>query len=228
MNVTILLGVPVMGTLSPETKTTRVIICETCNRRNTLYSDITYVFDRWGGEDIISGRAEYFISERLKEKLEEKKIKGYKTTPVKTSFSEQRGGIKKFGRKAYQKELPNFYHFEIIGKAEGAIDDWFKVIDPTECEGCKKNKIMLSYDGLRSMSNPELTGKDTENPLSGNVYIESWQGDDVFLLEDNLVLPIVTYKFIDCLTELGVKINKPGGVWIRSTNWIDRKGNIIE
>ena len=54
MNVTILLGVPVMGTLSPDTKTTRVIICETCNRRNTLYSDITYVFDRWGVEDIIS------------------------------------------------------------------------------------------------------------------------------------------------------------------------------
>jgi hypothetical protein len=228
MNINILLGVPVMGTLSPDTKITREIICETCNRRNTQYSDITYVFDRWGGEDIISGRAEYFISQRLKEKLEEKNIKGYKTTPVKTTFSEQRGGIKKFGRGAYQKELPNFYYFEIIGKAEGAIDDWFEVINPTQCEGCKKNKIMLSDDGLRSMSNPELVGKDTENPLPGNVYIESWQGDDIFLLQDDLALPIVTYKFIDCLTELGVKINNSGGVWIRSTYWIDRKGNVIE
>ena len=228
MNINIILGVPVMGTLSPDTKTTRVIICETCNRRNTQYSDITYVFDRWGGEDIISGRAEYFISQRLKEKLEEKNIKGYKTTPVKTTFSEQRGGIKKFGRGAYQKELPNFYHFEITGKAEGAIDDWFKIIDPTECEGCKENKKMLSRDGIRSMSNPDLIGEDTENPLPRNVYKESWQGDGVFLLQDNMNLPIVTYRFIDCLTELGIKINTRNGVWIRSSNWIDRKGNTID
>lgn len=228
MNINFLLGVPVMGTLSPDTTITREVICETCNRRSTKYSDITYVFDRWRGEDIISGRAEYFISQRLKDKLEEKNIKGYKTTPVKTTFSEQRGGIKKFGKGAYQKELPNFYYFETVGKAEGALDDWFKIIDPAECEGCKKNKRMLSSDGFRSISNPDLTGEDTENPLPTNVYKESWQGDDVFLLLDSMNLPVVTSNFIDCLTALGIKINEREGVWIRPANWIDKEGNIIE
>lgn len=221
MNINILVGVPVTGTLSPTTQIKREIVCTTCNRRRTQYSDITYVFDRWSGEDIVSGRAEYFISQRLKEKLEEKNIKGYKITPLKTSFSEQGGGIRRFGEGAYQKELPDFYYFEIKGKAKGAIDDWFEVIDTTECEGCKESKKMLSMDGIRSMSNPDLIGKDTDNPLPRNVYKESWQGDDVFLLQDSMNLPMVSGNFIGCLTALGIKLSQREGVWIRATNWIN-------
>lgn len=229
MKINFLLAVPVMGELSPNTVKKEVVICESCKRRKTQYTNITYVFDRWRGEDIISGAAQFFISQRLKEKLEEKNIKGYNLTSVKTTFSEQRGGIRKFGKGAYQKELPNFYYFEILGRAEGDIDEWFKIIDPTECEVCKANKKMLSRDGIRSMGNPELTGgKDTENPLSRNVYKESWQGDDVFLLQDSLNLPIVTKNFIDCLSELDAKLNEKEGVWFRSVDWIDENKNIIE
>ena len=229
MKINLLLAVPVMGELSPNTVKTEVVICESCKRRKTQYTNITYVFDRWRGEDIISGSAQFFISQRLKEKLDERNIKGFKLTPIKTSFSEQRGGIRKFGKGAYQKELPNFYYFEIIGRAEGDIDEWFKIIDPNECPTCRANKKKLSRDGIRSMGNPELTGgKDIEKPLSRNVYKKSWQGDDIFLLQDGLNLPIVTQNFIDCLSELDIKLNEKEGVWFRPVYWIDENKKIIE
>lgn len=229
MKINFLLAVPVMGELSSETVKNDVILCEMCKRRETQYSNITYVFDRWRGEDIINGASEFFISQRLKEKLEEKNIKGYKLTPIKTTFSEQRGGIRKFGKEAYQKELPDFYYLEVLGKAEGDIDEWFKIIDPTECEGCKSNKKMLARDGIRSLGNPELTGgKDADNPLSRNVYERTWQKDDIFLLQDGLNLPIVTQNFIDCLLELNIKLNEKEGVWLRPIHWIDENKNIIE
>ncbi len=228
MKINFLLGVPVMGELSPNTVKTDIFLCESCKRRKTLYSDITYVFDRWRGEDIIRGATEFFISQRLKEKLEEKKIKGYKLTNVKTAFSKQRGGITKFGKGAYQKELPNFYYFEIIGNADGDIDDWYEIIDPTECPKCKTNKKLITIEGIGSMETPELSGKEFENPLSRNVYKKSWQGDDVFLLQDGLNKPIVTQNFIDCLIELDIKLNQKEGVWLRPVSWIDDKGNTIE
>lgn len=229
MKINFLLAVPVMGELSSETVKNDIILCEMCKRRETQYSNITYVFDRWRGEDIINGASEFFISQRLKEKLEEKNIKGYKLTPIKTTFSEQRGGIRKFGKEAYQKELPDFYYLEVLGKAEGDIDKWFKIIDSTECEGCKSNKKMLARDGIRSLGNPELTGgKDVDNPLSRNVYERTWQKDDIFLLQDGLNLPIVTQNFIDCLSELDIKLNEKDGVWFRPVHWIDKDENIIE
>jgi len=228
MKINFLLGVPVMGELSPNTVKTEIVICESCKRRKTQYTDITYVFDRWRGEDIIRAAGEFFISERLKEKLEEKNIKGYKLTPIDTAFSEQRGGIRKFGKEAYQKELPNFYYFEIIGRAEGDIDDWYEIIDPTECPKCKTNKKMITLEGIGSMESPELSGKEFENPLSRNVYKKSWQGDDIFLLQDSLNKPIVTQNFVDGLSELDIKLNEKGGVWFRPVHWIDENKNIID
>lgn len=123
MKINLLLAVPVLGELGPNTVKTEAVICEHCNRRKIQYSNITYVFDRWRGEDIISGASEFFISERLKNQLEKKNISGYKLTRITTIFSKQQNGIRKFGAEAYQKELPSFYHFEIIGKAKGNIDD---------------------------------------------------------------------------------------------------------
>lgn len=228
MKINFLLGVPVMGELSPNTVKTEVIICESCKRRKTQYSDITYVFDRWRGEDIIRAAGEFFISQRLKEKLEEKNIKGYKLTLIDTTFSEQRGGIRKLGKGAYQKELPNFYYLEVLGIAEGDIDDWYEIIDPTECPKCKANKKLITIEGIGSMETPELSGKEFENPLSRNVYKKSWQGDDIFLLQDSLNKPIITQNFINCLSELDIKLNEKDGVWFRPVNWIDENKNIIE
>ncbi|MFC7348480.1 hypothetical protein ACFQO9_17315 [Chryseobacterium zhengzhouense] len=88
---------------------------------------------------------------------------------------------------------------------------------------------MLSRDGIRSLGNPELIGgKDADNPLSRNVYERTWQKDDIFLLQDGLNLPIVTQNFIDCLSELNIKLNEKDGVWFRPVNWIDENKNIIE
>ncbi|MCF2218370.1 hypothetical protein H9Q08_03550 [Chryseobacterium sp. PS-8] len=60
------------------------------------------------------------------------------------------------------------------------------------------------------METPELSGKEFENPLPRNVYKESWQGDDIFLLQDGLNQPTVTQNFIDCLSELDIKLNEKG------------------
>lgn len=225
MNIYTLLGVPVIGELSPNTKKEKKVICDKCNKRESVFSDIEYVFDRWNGEDIIGALAEYFITQKLKEKLEERKIKGYKVTLIQTSFSKQRGGVNKFGKGAYQKELPMFYHFEIIGKAKGDIEKWYEVLKVFE--ECGHKMELFTDEGAESMSNPELIGEDVENPLPRNVYKNSWEKDDLFLLQDNLNMPIVTQNFVDILIELGVKINKKGGVWLRPTNWIDEEGNVI-
>jgi hypothetical protein len=221
MDIYLLLGVPVIGEIGPETISRKVITCEVCERWEILYSDITYAFDRWRGEDIIAGGGKFFISQRLKKQLEDKRIKGYKTSLVNVTFSKQRGSVKKIGKGAYQKELPYFYYFEITGKAKGAIDDWYKIIDPTECKKCKKNKKMFSSKAYESRINPELTGKDIENPLACNVYAKSWNGDDIFILQDDIGLPIMTQNFIDVLIEMGIKINVRESVWIRPTSWIE-------
>lgn len=67
-----------------------------------------------------------------------------------------------------------------------------------------------------------MGGKDTDNPLTRNVYKDSWQEDDIFLLQDGLNKPIVTQNFIDCLSELDIKLNEKEGVWLRSVYWIDK------
>lgn len=219
MNIHFLLGVPVMGEMSPETVKTKITTCEVCERWDIQYSDITFIFDRWNGEDFISGGGEQFISQRLKDKLEEKKIKGFKTTPVNVKFSKQRGGVIRIGKGAYQDELPAFYHFQVIGKAEAALDDWYMILDPTECEGCKANNKMMTIEASKSRANPELTGKDIDNPLPINVYTATWKHNDIFLVSPTF--KILTENFVDTLQELEIKINQKGGVWLRQTNWIE-------
>ncbi len=73
MKINFLLGVPVLGELSSETIKEHIVLCEKCNKRKIEYKNIEYIFDRWNGEDIITAVGEYFISERVKLKLEEKK-----------------------------------------------------------------------------------------------------------------------------------------------------------
>lgn len=218
MKINFLLGVPVIGELSANTKKEKKVLCNTCNKRETVLSDIEYVFDRWNGEDIITAFAQFFISQRLKEKLEERNIKGYNVTPIQTSFSKQRGGVHKFGKKAYQKELPDFYHFQIMGKAKGDLVMWYEVLKVFD--ECGHKLELFTDEGAQSMGNPELIGEDIENPLARNVYKSSWENDDLFLLQDNLNMPIVTQNFIDCLSELDIQCNKKEGVWFRPVHWI--------
>ena len=220
MNIYFLLGIPVIGELSPETKKERHIACEICGRSSkTVFSDIEYIFDQWNGQDIFSGLAEYFISERLKTLLEHNNCNGYELQPVKASFSRKTTKANYFGKNAYQNELPNFYHLKVTASAEGDIDSWYEVFSVNE--KCGHKKELLTLEGMRSMSNPELIGEDKENPLPRNVYKDSWKGDAMFLLQDGLDIPIVTQTFVDCLSVLNININKREGVWVRPVSWIE-------
>jgi hypothetical protein len=128
MKINLLLAIPVMGELSPNTVKTEVVICESCKRRKTQYTNITYIFDRWRGEDIISGSTQFFISQRLKEKLDERNIKGFKLTPIKTSFSEQRGGIRKFGKGHIKKNYLIFIILKLLEEQREILMDGLKLL----------------------------------------------------------------------------------------------------
>lgn len=109
MNIYLLLGVPILGELSPETKSEYVTLCEVCNIRDEIIKNITYVFDSWNGEDLISGFAEYFISERLKIKLKENNIDGYNLQKIETKFTSKKSGKNKWNYMENRRLLQNTY-----------------------------------------------------------------------------------------------------------------------
>lgn len=226
MNIYLLLGVPVLGELSPETKSEYVTLCKACNIRNEIIKNITYIFDSWNGEDLISGFAEYFISERLKIKLEENNIDGYNLQKIETKFTSKKSGKNRFGKNAYQNTLPNFYYLSVSGYAKGELKHWFDKI--SVCSVCNREKWFLNVAGHRSSSNPEILEMDREKNQPRNVYLDLWNKNDLFLLQDQYNFPIVTQKFVDILNDLQVPINKKGGIWFRPTSWIDAEGKIIE
>lgn len=221
-----LLSVPVLGELSSETIKEQIVLCEKCNKRKIEFKNLEYIFDRWNGEDIITAVGEYFISERLKEKLEEKEIKGYETISIKTSFTKNKAGVKKFGKNAYQKELPNFYHLKVKGRTEAHLDGWFKVI--STCESCGRERRMITIDALNSIADPSTLNKD-DKFLIPNIYFDTWNNeDDLFLFVESINHPVITQNFIDCLTELGIELNKKESIWVRSVKWININVDIIE
>ncbi len=226
MKINFLLGVPVLGELSSETIKEHIVLCEKCNKRKIEYKNIEYIFDRWNGEDIITAVGEYFISERVKLKLEEKKIKGYVTIPIKTSFTKNKTAIKKIGKNAYQKELPIFYHLKIKGRTEAYLNGWFKVI--SICESCERQRRMITNEGLNSIADPTTLNKN-DKFLIPNIYFNTWNNeDDLFLFVESINHPVITQNFIDSLIELDIKLNQKEGVWLRPVSWIDDKGNTIE
>lgn len=226
MNIYLLLSTPILGELSSETIKEHIVLCEKCNKRKIEFKNIEYIFDRWNGEDIITAVGEYFISERVKEKLEEKKIKGYEIIPIKTSFTQNKTGVKKIGKNAYQKELPIFYHLKIKGRAEACLDGWFRIINT--CESCGRQRRMITSEGLNSIADPSTLNKN-DKFLIPNIYFNTWNNeDDFFLFVESINHPVVTQNFINCLTELNIQLNKKEGVWFRPVNWIGENKNIIE
>jgi hypothetical protein len=225
MNIYILLSAPVIGEINHLTKKERITLCENCNIKEVAFINPRLVFARWNGEDLISILGEFFITERMKKRLDTLNCQ-YKATLFEVDFKEEIKKKKNIESEANQKECPKFYHVSFRKSGRGLLDSWFKFI--SRCEVCEREKWMMKTDGYTSSGDPNLIGKEIDNPSPRNVYEDSWENEDVFLLQDEYNIPIVTQKFVDVLLELGVKINQRGGVWLRETNWIDDEGNVIE
>lgn len=217
MNIYILLSAPVIGQVSPNTEKERITLCESCNMKKLKFNNPVLLLDKWKEEDLISILGHFFISERLKDKLNSLNF-NYQTTLFDVIIKKQ--------PEKNKNQLPKFYHIVFNDMCKGLLIPWFEFI--SKCEVCGREKWLMDTDGYRSSANPNLIGKDIENPSPRNVYRSSWKNEDAFLLQDKYNIPIITQNFVDVLIELGVKINKKGGVWLRPTNWIDDKGNIIE
>lgn len=217
MNIYILLSAPVLGEVSATTEKERIILCENCNIKELTFKNASLLLDKWNGEDLISALGQFFISERLKAKFDSLEI-AYQAT----SFDV----ILKKPSEKYKNQSLKFYRIIFKNVCKGFLNPWFELI--SKCEVCEREKWMMDTDGYASSANPNLVGEDIKNPAPRNVYKNSWKGENAFLLQDEYNFPIVTQSFVDILVELGVKINKKGGVWLRPTNWIDENKNIIE
>lgn len=210
MKLYILLSAPVIGAIEATTIKERILLCEHCNRKELHFSNAILNLDKWNGEEMISAMGQLFISENLKIKLDTLNIL-FDATPFDVL-------VKKKSIKD-QKPTPNFYRILFRNVCKGQGEPWFEFI--SKCDTCGREKWMMDTEGYRSSANPELTGKDIENPAPRKVDKASWKNEDVFLLQDEYDIPIVTQNFVDILEELGIKINKKGGVWLRQTNWIE-------
>lgn len=223
MKIYLLIETPILGELSGKTVMNERVVCNSCGRLSIQYESIEYKFDRWNGEDLITGLTQLFISDRLAKGLESNGLSGFTLAEISTLTGEN---FKK-GEGLYTSSIPSFYHLKINGEIEG-FEMWWKKM--SQCKSCGKYKWKPTKEGIRSKLGPSLTGrsKDISNPLPRNVYIDSWNGDDIFVQKPAINTPFVTQKFVDVLNKLGIKINQKGGVWLSETNWIDREGNIIK
>lgn len=223
MKIYLLIETPILGELGKKTKIIEQKDCSDCGKLNITYPSLEYQFDYWNGQDLITAFNVYFISERLKNKMVEKEIKGVIFHKVYISKSDKF----KVGKKAYQTVLPNFYHLEVTGKAEGK-ELWWKPIKV--CNTCNNTKWRPTLTGINAQGGPSLTGtgKDVENPAPRNIYLDSWKKDDLFVQIPVKSTLIITQKFVDILNDLQVPINKKGGIWLRPTHWIDTEDKIIE
>jgi len=208
-NIYILIEAPVLGELGPDSTITREKVCADCGKLQVTNKHIDFKFDRWNGEDFISAYGIYFVSDRLHEALLKENVRGLEFKNITTSKATKF----KIGKKAYQNDLPAFYHITITGRAKSP-DPWWKKI--STCKICGNEKWLPTKDGLRSGKGPALTGtkKDVLDPLPRRVFKESWAGDDVFLLQDPVPYPMVTQHFKDILDTLN-----NDKLFYRNTEW---------
>jgi hypothetical protein len=211
----VMIGFSVIGELGSKSKILQRSICDKCSIYKIEYEKIEYIFDKWGGEDLIKAMDIFLVSERLKEALISADLKGitFKEVEVKKKkgFSYNEG--------AYGKTLPAFYHLIFKSHAKGPEIWWKKV----KCNNCEKHKWDLTIEGIDASTDPIIMGgSEIENPAPRNVFISSWKGEDVFHLEDPEILPLVTKRFIDVLEKINVK-----DIYYREVNWVDDNNQVV-
>lgn len=109
---------------------------------------------------------------------------------------------------AYAKTLPKFYRLLITGKASGPEAWWTS----WTCKDCGVKHWEMTDLGIEATT-AQLTG---EIGSPREVFADSWQGDDLFYLDDHHAPPLVTQRFVDLLAQVGVV-----GLVFHPAKWIE-------
>lgn len=185
----VLLKAAVKGQLGDKTIMDKSILCNQCNWKKHTYKKIHYVIDAWWGEDLISGINFYLVSKRLKKALEDLNQNSFKTNKIimsKADYFE----VENFynpGEPLYSKRLPTFYHLDILGRAEGP-EVWWKKTSCRYVDKCISPQL-TRWDITEAGRNVKRSNFTEIIPRL--VYYDSWNGDDMFYLDDG-VDPLVT------------------------------------
>ena len=180
------------GTAEIETKK-----CEKCGRTlKETVKQLGYEFDFWSGEDFIFMTPYYIVSERLKNELELKNLKGLDFQKVIVDTEE----YFEIDEDAYTQTLPNFYYLKIKGQAKEQ-PVWYEIKD-SGCDRCHMEINPYKPDILDLIG--EITQyKDTERVEElpkRQVYFESWQGEDIFRADEKKRKEvIITEDFLNVL-----------------------------
>lgn len=199
-----LIGVPVLGELGPRSEVEQFPECGVCGRaRPEEIRFIEYVFDYWSGEDLIAVAGyDYAVTARLREELERAEIRGAEFERMDVVGGE---GFE-IVPPANVDALPPFFRLSIVGRASGP-EVWWK---SETCPACGVTSWSPLPEGIQAQT-ADLTG---EPAPPRQVYRSSWQGDDIFRLEDPGP-PVVTQRFADVLDRVGV-----GGVRLHPAEWM--------
>jgi hypothetical protein len=175
---------PSLGELGDKTQIEYKTVCYKCGIKRAVKKQISYKFDMWNGEDLISVAGIYkFVSQRLKSELEFLENKEVTFTPVVNEKSD----YFKPGKNAYQKEIPQFYLIEPLKVLDGP-ELWWKRVG--KCESCNKHSWNYTIEGITS-----VVADDLDNYVQRGVYQNQWRGELIFNLSDPGA-PIVTEDFI--------------------------------
>ncbi len=202
-DIYVLRDIPSLGELGRKTEVIFRELCKTCKRREVEYKYLSYRFGRWNGEDLISVAGTLiFVSERLKNELDEKGIKNISYSIIEN----EKESYFKIGKNAYQKSLPNFYRLTIHSKADGPEIWWQRA---HICPECNDQKWDITIEGVSSTISSDPFAHYTPR----KVYKTSWNGEDVFNLMD-IGLPIATQSFVDRVNSFGIKYEFPPAEWV--------------
>lgn len=174
--------------------------CEKCGRPlSEEVKQLGYEFDFWSGEDFIYLAPYYIVSERLKQSLEAKELKGLQFNQVITDTEE----YFEIDEEAYSQTLPNFYHLEIQGQVkEQPI--WYNIID-SDCDRCQTQIAPYIPDVIDLIGEITLykeSDRVNELPVR-TVYSDSWNGEDIFRADEKKKKePLITKSFLEVLKEV--------------------------
>jgi hypothetical protein len=188
----------VLGELGDETRVTTFPDCDVCGLRPPpQVTFLEYRFDYWDGEDLVDAVTDHAVSDRLRAALEEAHITGVAFEDMKSTTSD----YFELGPNAYATSLPTFYRLVVNAQATGPEIWWTSKY----CAACERVVWAPTAEGIEAQA--------SDRGVPREVYERSWEGDDVFLLEDPGP-PIVTQRFADVLDDVGVT-----GVTLHPAGW---------
>lgn len=178
-------------------------VCNIADEPDVL--SVEYVFDRWGGHDLITAMGVYCVSDRLRAAMEKEAIQGVSFKPMTVSKAE----YFELEEGAYSEDLPPFHWMVVAGTAD-APPTWAV---PKKCPACGVVSYKPTKIGLDALS----LGGPVIDPLPlREVYRDSWSGADFFELPEKY-RPVITDKLKAIFDSFQLK-----DVSYAAAAWVDR------